>query len=796
MRFLLSLLAFSTLVFGVGSQAMAPSHPQGKSAASSSSSSFVSVENGSFVSEGSFFRFIGTNNYYLHYKDKAMVDSVLSSAQDGGFDVIRCWGFFDGVGSDYQNNKAFMQPLPNSYTDPSSSSYANCWERLDYSLASASKKGLKLIIVLSNYWNDFGGIKEYVKWSDAHSGIDTNSKTYSADLSKFYTDEYCKTLFKNYISHFLTRTNTITGLAYKDDPTIFAIELMNEPRNPGKNPSILTSWANEMSTYVKSVDPNHLVALGDEGYFSNMEGEAYGGESKTSYDGSQGVDYKAVLALDNIDFGTYHLYPEGWGAPDVAELWGEKWIKDHISASKSLQKPCLCEEFGINAQNGRNRELIYSRWCQVIYDEGGAGGLFWMLGGIDTGSSSDNGYYPDYDGYRLLWLGNSSSDPEVIALHNYGILFSYGPSFVNFADKVFLMAPYRSSKSYDDLGPVVIDGDETPIYRVKAYIRTSKKISGVKLIVSSAPYANMSYDESGKYYYFDLEFKYFLRGIPISLVVQASLEDGTTIEGEMGYLERLLKYRFDASKSFDFSSETSETMKPYGTCNASMSGVALSSWNGGAVKVSCKSEANQYWSELKIGFYDLGDTIANNNKMTYEAYFQKDLCLPYDGVIPAGAEATDTSYGFRNYAALDPGWTKLCLNKNNVKASSLETVKVDGVEFLKQVVSIPYSANSTQNLMVLGLVFNYLGYEGDCYIDNVSFIKRVDIGSPTDDYDENDPHTSQAPTSSVPSSSGNGGSGGNTGCGGSIGGSILSILLIGALVGLIILRKKKESSSD
>lgn len=34
----------------------------------------------------------------------------------------------------------------------------------------------------------------------------------------------------NFMQAVLTRVNYITGVAYKDDPTIFGWELMNEPR--------------------------------------------------------------------------------------------------------------------------------------------------------------------------------------------------------------------------------------------------------------------------------------------------------------------------------------------------------------------------------------------------------------------------------------------------------------------------------------------------------------------------------------------------------------------------------------
>ena len=35
--------------------------------------------------------------------------------------------------------------------------------------------------------------------------------------------------YKNYITTLLNRKNTITGVYYRDDPIIFALELANEP---------------------------------------------------------------------------------------------------------------------------------------------------------------------------------------------------------------------------------------------------------------------------------------------------------------------------------------------------------------------------------------------------------------------------------------------------------------------------------------------------------------------------------------------------------------------------------------
>lgn len=56
----------------------------------------------------------------------------------------------------------------------------------------------------------------------------------------------------------------------RDDPTIIAWELMNEPRCNGDfSASKLQAWIEQTAEFLKSIDPQHLVTVGSEGFFGS-----------------------------------------------------------------------------------------------------------------------------------------------------------------------------------------------------------------------------------------------------------------------------------------------------------------------------------------------------------------------------------------------------------------------------------------------------------------------------------------------------------------------------------------------
>jgi mannan endo-1,4-beta-mannosidase len=256
----------------------------------------------------------------------------------------------------------------------------NGLQRLDRVIALAEKNGIRLILTLTNNWADFGGMEQWVR----DFGY--------TEHYQFYTEPEIKKSYKKYIKTLINRTNTVTGKKYRDDGTIFAWELANEPRclgtNMGNNEKctteVITSWMDEMSTYIKKHDKNHMVSTGEEGF-----GLAGVDSENGIYGFSDGNDFVANAALKNIDFATIHLYSTYWGFKDFVKE-GVQYIEEHAKViKKKLNKPIIMEEFGLPSDK---RDEVYPAYMQSMVDNDYNGIMYWMLAHEE---------YPDYDGFTL-----------------------------------------------------------------------------------------------------------------------------------------------------------------------------------------------------------------------------------------------------------------------------------------------------------------------------------------------------------------------------------------------------------
>ena len=377
-----------------------------------------------FMLNGQPYHAAGTNCYYLTYKSPAMVDAALADAQAMGLRVVRVWGFLDcGTG----NPSNGVLPTGNKdgvyfqYKDTASGAVrindgADGLARLDYVIDKAAQLGLKVTVSLVNNWGDFGGMDQYLAWY---------GKKYH---DEFYSDATIRQGYKDYVTHLLNRTNSRTGRIYKNDPTVFSWELANEPRCRNSTGydrlnvwtmTTITAWANVMAGYIKSIDANHMVAVGDEGFFNR------GISADWPYNGVDGVDHEALTALHDVDYASFHLYPDNWGR-DVA--WGTQWITAHCLAAATLGKPTVLGEYGyaVPAHSEADRMAAYTVWGDTLRTNGGDGSWFWMLGSYDPNGPGLR--YQDYDHFTtyldgIPWQAGQAitDDDDVIAAQAWAL---------------------------------------------------------------------------------------------------------------------------------------------------------------------------------------------------------------------------------------------------------------------------------------------------------------------------------------------------------------------------------------
>jgi mannan endo-1,4-beta-mannosidase len=333
---------------------------------------FVRAAGIRFLVDGEPFRFAGANVAVMYRdEDRALMPETLRHAAQMGVRVVRVWANGEGraedgvmsVGVDREDwpRAHPFRPAPGVWNE-------EAFVQLDRVLAEAARNHLRVQLTLANWWRDTGGVTQYLRWAGVREAAD-DAYPYGVNEERaveFYSNETTRRLYREHVEKIATRRNTVTGIIYRDDPTIFSYELMNEAQAPSGRWAERRAWMAEMSAFVKSLDPNHLITSGSWGYRSAMERRAWLEEQRIAT-----LDYCDVHNYPRDDHDTFVTSPQ-----TLAEF-----IENRAAAAFSINKPLVLGEFGMNT--GGYEGVSQTDWFRALFDAarraGASGAIFWIL---------------------------------------------------------------------------------------------------------------------------------------------------------------------------------------------------------------------------------------------------------------------------------------------------------------------------------------------------------------------------------------------------------------------------------
>ncbi len=319
---------------------------------------FVRVRGNQLVRDGQPFRFVGANLAIMHGPDnRAAAADVLAAAARDGIQVGRIWALGEGEAdaAPWLRDNFLFRAGPDGWIDAAVI-------HLDQVIATAGKLGIRLIITLSNHWSDYGGVPRYLRWAGQW-----RDDVYGVG-DRFYSDPKARTAYRAHVLRLLGRTNHLTGVRYRDDPTILAWELMNESAvATTAGARARRAWIAEMARLIHATDPNHLVTPGVGGYRFERERQ----------------DWLAICRLPEVDYCDGHIYPEELlGNRDLSLM--DASLDDYVRLAQTIAaKPFVLGEFGVRGDDagiwrGQPRPFWATRILERLRFDGAAGGLVWI----------------------------------------------------------------------------------------------------------------------------------------------------------------------------------------------------------------------------------------------------------------------------------------------------------------------------------------------------------------------------------------------------------------------------------
>ena len=398
---------------------------------------FVAVRNGKFFQGGKEYRYVGTNFWYGAILgstgrggNRQRLAEELDDMKAVGIDNVRVLVGGDGREGIPSHISPKLQLEPGVYND-------TILEGLDYMMFELEKRQMKAVLYFNNAWEWSGGYGAYLDWV-GYTGDVMSSKEpgkmvhfdrtpvpsydgwweYMQYVSAFVLNDSAKALAANHVRFIVSRTNSITGKPYSESPALMAWEIANEPRcfaDDSLHKTKFVEWIDEQSRLIKSLDPNHLVTTGSEGYHGCQD----------DYD-----LFNAVHTLPNIDYACIHIWPNNWGwlgqfnqnydadktiSEDIPDPIVERvqaacdstldYIRNAYKYMSAAGRPIVLEEFGYPRDRfvftpgspTQGRDAYYRYVFSIIRDSGMIAGCnFWGWGGR---ANVKNVIWQPYDDY-------------------------------------------------------------------------------------------------------------------------------------------------------------------------------------------------------------------------------------------------------------------------------------------------------------------------------------------------------------------------------------------------------------
>ncbi|HUI42928.1 MAG TPA: hypothetical protein VL523_13260 [Terriglobia bacterium] len=272
------------------------------------------------------FRFSGPNIEWLglegygphdpmgpRYPDRFEVDDAFATAAEMGARVVRSQTMGDTVGSPLS-----IEPEEGRFNEAG-------FQSTDYALATARQHGMKVIVTLVGDCATctLGGMGQYLAWEKKSNPLD------------FFTDPALIAAFEKHVDAVLNHKNTLTGVRYKDDPTILAWEncnmcgLVTLFMGGANATASVSAWVETVGKHIKAIDPRHLY-LDTSGIFrafpavlDNASTDAMAFEYYPHWDALMGMGSHTTAATFTQDAATvtrhgkvYIVNEFGWDRTD------------------------------------------------------------------------------------------------------------------------------------------------------------------------------------------------------------------------------------------------------------------------------------------------------------------------------------------------------------------------------------------------------------------------------------------------------------------------------------------------